>query len=438
MDDLKAPPYSLEAERSVLGSLMIDNETYDSIIDVVREDDFYRADHRLIFRAIAKLSSDNQPFDVITVSEFLESHKKLNDVGGMGYLGSLVNDTPTAANITPYAKIVSDKSILRSLIRASNEIAQDAYNPDGRDSVELLGIAENKILALDKGQTNSVQTASALLPTFVNNLDDRFTKGVMPGLSTGFKDLDDITLGFGSSNLVIIAGRPGMGKSVLGMNIARYTALEGKNALLFSLEMEAEELMQREIAALSGISLTSIRTGDIKDHEWPKMTGAIEKMNTDNLLIDDSPSITVAQIAARSRRIMKRQGLDIIIVDYLQLVTGEGDSQTHQIELISKGLKRLAKELKIPVVALSQLNRELEKRPNKRPIMSDLRQSGAIEQDADIILFVYRDEYYNEDSADKGLAELIIAKQRNGPTGMIKLVFEGQFCRFKDYAGYQR
>jgi len=438
MDDLKAPPYSLEAERSVLGSLMIDNETYDSIIDVVREDDFYRADHRLIFRAIAKLSSDNQPFDVITVSEFLESHKKLNDVGGMGYLGSLVNDTPTAANITPYAKIVSDKSILRSLIRASNEIAQDAYNPDGRDSVELLGIAENKILALDKGQTNSVQTASALLPMFVNNLDDRFTKGVMPGLSTGFKDLDDITLGFGSSNLVIIAGRPGMGKSVLGMNIARYTALEGKNALLFSLEMEAEELMQREIAALSGISLTSIRTGDIKDHEWPKMTGAIEKMNTDNLLIDDSPSITVAQIAARSRRIMKRQGLDIIIVDYLQLVTGEGDSQTHQIELISKGLKRLAKELKIPVVALSQLNRELEKRPNKRPIMSDLRQSGAIEQDADIILFVYRDEYYNEDSADKGLAELIIAKQRNGPTGMLKLVFEGQFCRFKDYAGYQR
>ena len=440
-ESLKLPPYSLEAEQAVLGGLMIDNSTWDQVSDVLMEADFYRADHRLIYSAIFDLAEENNPYDVVTLSEWLDSRNELNNVGGLSYLGSLAKNTPTAANIKAYAKIVRERSVLRQLISVSTGIAESAYNPDGRTSAELLDMAESKVFEIaEKGGRSEGGYAKIqdLLVKAVDRIDELYqSDNAYTGIPTGFDDFDDMTSGLQKADLVIIAGRPSMGKTSFAMNLVENAAIKHKQPVaVFSMEMPGDQLVMRMMASLGRIDSNKIRTGKLEDADWPRLTSAVGILNEAPIFIDDTPGLNPMEIRSRARRIHREHGLGMIVIDYLQLMQsakGNGENRATEISEISRSLKGLAKELGVPVLALSQLNRSLEQRPNKRPIMSDLRESGAIEQDADLIVFIYRDQVYNEDSPDKGTAEIIISKQRNGPIGMARLTFLGQYTRFESH-----
>ncbi|MBE0436473.1 MAG: replicative DNA helicase [Methylomicrobium sp.] len=440
---LKVSPHSIQAEQSVLGGLMLDNQTWDSIADKVVEGDFYRKDHRMIFRAIEKLAEKQDPFDVITLSEALASAGQLNDVGGLAYLGTLAKDTPSAANIVAYATIVRDKSVLRQLIHVGTDISDSAFNPEGRDTSELLENAERQVFQIaeqrQRGQ-GGFTSIKSLLAQAVDKIEMLYEQeGNITGASTGFNDFDEMTSGLQSSDLIIVAGRPSMGKTTIAMNMAENIAIKGdKPVAVFSMEMPGDSLAMRMMSSLGRIDQHKIRTGKLDDDEWPRLTSAINLLAETKLFIDDTPALTPTEVRSRARRLMREHGqLGLIVLDYLQLMQSpaSGDNRVQQISDISRGLKALAKELNVPVIALSQLNRNLEQRPNKRPVMSDLRESGGIEQDADVIVFVYRDEVYNPDSPEKGVAEIIIGKQRNGPIGTVRLTFLGQYTRFENFAG---
>lgn len=442
VDELKIPPHSIEAEQSILGGLMLDNEAWERVSERVTEEDFYRHDHRLIFRTMQRMVDKIQPIDVITLSENLTEIQKLDAVGGLAYLIELAKNTPGAANVAAYADIIRERGILRRLISTGNDIAQSAYNPRGADPMTLVDEAERKIFAIAEEKTRGKvgpQSVKGLLARAVERIDHLFhAQNTVTGLATGYDDFDDMTAGLQHSDLVIIAGRPSMGKTTFAMNIVENVIIkEKKPALIFSLEMPGEQLATRMISSLGQIEQHRLRTGKLVEEDWPRFSSAVSILNDTALFIDDSPGMSPGEIRTRARRAVREHGeLGIIVVDYLQLmqVPGNKENRTTEISEISRSLKLLAKELKVPVIALSQLNRELEHRPNKRPIMSDLRESGAIEQDADLIAFIYRDEVYNKDTPDKGIAEVIIAKQRNGPTGTVRLTFRGQYCRFENFA----
>ena len=432
-------PYALQVEQLVIGGLLIDNWAWVLIEDKVVEADFYRKEHRLLFRVISHLASKDQPYDVVTVAEYLKSVNKLAAAGGLEYLISLADDTPSTANIVTYADVVRDKSVLRQLMTVGTDINTQALNPDGRTVDDLLENAEKSIFAIAEQHIGKKVLGQHIKNVLVKTID-RIEEMVASGstgitwLATKFHDLDELTRGLQKSNLIVVAGRPSSGKTAFFMNIAENIAIETKLPIaVFSMEMPAEDLSFRLLSSIGRIKLQNVMSGRLDDDEWVRMTDAITVLAETNLLIDDSPALSVAEVRARARRLAREHGaLGLIGVDYMQLMSSpsQRDNENDKISDISKGLKALAKELNVPVVALSQLNRNLESRVNKRPIMSDLRASGSIEQDADLILFIYRDEVYNPDSADKGIAEIIIGKQRNGPLDTVRLNFFGQYARF--------
>lgn len=438
-DELKTPPFSIEAEQSVLGGLMLDNNAWDRVVDRITEEDFYRSDHRLIFNAMAELARLNKPFDVLTVADTLKNKQKLEDAGGEVTLYTLAKNTPSAANISAYADIVRERSILRQLISITTEITSLGYQPDGLTSTEILDMAEQRIFKI--AEQGSRGSGPASLQHYLAIATDRIdtlyhSDDAFPGVPTGFTDLDAMTSGFAFGDLVIIAGRPSMGKTAFSMNIAENVALNNdKPVLVFSMEMPGEALGLRMMSSLGRIDQHRIRTGKLNDDDWPRVTSAVSMLSEANMFIDDTPALSPTEVRARARRVAREHGLSMIVLDYLQLmqIPGYKEGRTNEISEISRSLKAIAKELNIPVVALSQLNRSLEARNDRRPVMSDLRESGAIEQDADIIAFIYRDEVYHEDSPDKGTAEIIIAKQRNGPTGKVRVTFLGQYTRFENF-----
>ncbi|QBR84548.1 replicative DNA helicase [Legionella israelensis] len=447
VDPLKRPPHSLEAEQSILGGLLLDNQVWDKISTKLCEADFYRTEHKVLFRAVSELAKKEQPFDVVTLLDMLKSYNELDDAGGEVYLFELANNTPSVANVTAYADIVREKSVQRQLISVANDIADSAYNPNGREVPELLDFAETKVFAIAEqtGSDGGPENIKSILVRAVEKIDALYHSGeTITGLPTGLSDLDKMTSGLQPSDLIIVAGRPSMGKTSLVMNMAEHAAIESrKPVLVFSMEMPADSLAMRMMSSLGRIDQHRIRTGKLEDDDWPRVTSAVHMLSEAPLFIDDTPALTPAEMRARARRLAKEHGqLGLIVVDYLQLMKVPGfkaDNRTAEISEISRSLKALAKELDVPVIALSQLNRSLEQRHDKRPVMSDLRESGAIEQDADLICFIYRDEVYNEESPDKGTAEIIVAKQRNGPIGRVRVAFLGKYTRFEDLAfnGYQ-
>jgi replicative DNA helicase len=439
-DRQKVPPHSLQAEQSLLGGLLLDNRAWDQVADLVSEADFYRRDHRNIFKAIGQLIERGDPCDVITLSELLDGHDQLQEIGGLAYLGTLAKDTPSAANIRAYAGIVRENSVLRQLAEVGTEIANSAYFPEGQDTPVLLDHAEQLVFRIaDQGNTrgSGFHNIKDLLTQAVDRIDMLFHQdNPLTGVSTGFTDIDDMTAGLQRSDMVIIAGRPSMGKTTFAMNIAEHVAIKDQVPVaVFSMEMPGEQLAMRLMSSLGRIDQTKVRTGKLDDDDWPRLTSAVSILSKAPLFIDDTPALSPTELRARARRLKREHDLGLIVIDYLQLmqVPGHKENRTGEISEISRALKALAKELNVPVIALSQLNRSLEQRPNKRPVMSDLRESGAIEQDADVIMFIYRDEVYDEDSADKGTAEIIIGKQRNGPIGMRRLTFLGQHTRFENF-----
>jgi replicative DNA helicase len=439
---LKMPPHSLEAEQSVLGGLMLDNSSWDTVSERLVADDFYRHEHRLTFNAMTELAESSHPLDVVTLSEALERRDQLESVGGLAYLAELARNTPSASNIRAYADIVRERATLRKLIQASRQIADSAYSPEGRLPDELVNEAERLVFQISESRPKfgGPIGMSDLLTKAVDRIDELFNmKGQMTGISTGFRDLDDMTSGLQPSDLVIIAGRPSMGKTTFAMNLVEHAVVSNdKPVVVFSMEMPAESLMLRVLSSLGRIDQTRVRTGQLEDEDWPRLTSAVNLLKDRQLFIDDTPALSPNELRTRARRIAREHGnIGLVMIDYLQLmqVPGLSENRTAEISEISRSLKGLAKEFGCPVVALSQLNRSLEQRPNKRPVMSDLRESGAIEQDADVIAFVYRDEVYNSDNPDnKGLAELIIGKQRNGPIGTVHMAFIGKYTRFEDLA----
>jgi replicative DNA helicase len=439
VDALKVPPHSVEAEQSVIGGLLLDNRAWDRIGDVLTADDFYRREHKLIFNAIASLCEEASPADVVTVSERLDKTSELDGVGGLSYLASIANNTPSAANISAYANIVRERSVLRQLLRAASDITASTYAPEGRGVTELLDLAEKRVLEIsEKGpRRGEVKPISKLLSEAVDRIDHLFrSQSAITGVSSGFMDLDEKTSGLQPSDLIIIAGRPSMGKTSLAMNIAENAAVGHKVPVaVFSMEMPGSQLAMRMMSSLGRINAHRMRTGKLNDEDWPRLTSAVSLLNEAPIFIDDTPGLTTLDLRSRARRIKREHGLGMIVIDYLQLMTGGGEeNRATEISNMTRALKGLAKELNVPVIALSQLNRSVEQRNDKRPVMSDLRESGAIEQDADVILFVYRDEVYREDSPDKGIAEIIIGKQRNGPIGTVRLTFLGEYTKFENYS----
>jgi replicative DNA helicase len=441
---LRIPPHSIEAESSVLGGLLLDNGAWDRVADLLGESDFYRYEHRLVFDAISSLVNGNRPADVITVFEHLRNLGKAEEVGGLSYLNSLAQYVPSAGNIRRYAEIVRERSILRKLVSASDEIATNAFNPQGRAVASIVDEAEQKIFNIGE-QGSRMKRGFQAMDTLVVDLMDRVQEMAdnpndVTGVPTGFYDLDRLTAGFQAGDLIVLAARPSMGKTALAINIAENVALhEGLPVAVFSMEMGAAQLAVRIVGSIGRIDQGHLRTGKLSDEEWPRLTEAIEKLRTISLHIDESAGLTSSELRANARRLARQCGqLGLIVVDYLQLMSGSASSDENratELGEISRGLKMLAKELKCPVIALSQLNRSVETRPDKRPMMSDLRESGAIEQDADIIMFIYRDEYYTKDACkEPGVAEVIIAKQRNGPTGMVKLAFLKPITKFENLA----
>jgi replicative DNA helicase len=447
MTGLRVPPHSLESEQSVVGGLLLDNQAWDRIGDVIRADDFYRYDHRVIFEHIAKLIDGSKPADVITVYESLQSSGKAEDVGGLAYLNTLATNTPSAANIRRYAEIVRDRAVLRRLITISDDIATTALNPQGKDTKTILDEAESKIFKIAEDGARGAggfQDLQPVLSKVVERIDElyhRDSTSDITGISTGFIDLDGKTSGLQPGDLIIVAGRPSMGKTAFSLNIGEHVAVEEGHAVaVFSMEMGATQLAMRLLGSVGRLDQHRLRTGRLTDEDWPRLTYAVEKMQNAQLFIDETPALSSMEVRARCRRLARQCGqLGLVIIDYLQLMgsSSPGENRATEISEISRSLKGLAKELNCPVIALSQLNRSLEQRPNKRPVMSDLRESGAIEQDADVILFIYRDEVYNPDSPDKGTAEIIIGKQRNGPIGTVRVTFLGMYTKFENYAGMQ-
>ena len=442
----RLPPQSVEAEQSILGGLLLDNTAWDRIADVVSGGDFYRADHRLIFQHVGALIEGGKPADVLTLAESLELSGRLAEVGGQSYLGALASNTPSAANIRRYAEIVRERAIMRRLVTVGTEIADAALSPMGRTAGQMLDEAEGRIFEIAeagaRGKSGFV-TIEELAARVVTRMDELYhsdNPSDITGIPTGYTDLDSRTSGLQPSDLIIVAGRPSMGKTAFALNIAEYVAIDfGLPVAVFSMEMSGEQVAMRMLGSLARVSQHKIRTGRVEEDDWGRVTKGLEKLQNANVHIDDSGALNPLELRARARRLYRSCGkLGLIVVDYLQLMSGSrGDSENRATELseISRSLKALAKELNVPIIALSQLNRSVESRTDRRPMMSDLRESGAIEQDADVILFIYRDEVYNADSPDKGMAEIIIGKQRNGPIGKVMLTFLGEFTRFENFAG---
>ena len=441
---LRVPPHSIEAESSVLGGLLLDNGAWDRVGDLLVDGDFYRHEHQLIYAAIGALINASKPADVITVFEHLQNQGHADSVGGLGYLNSLAQYVPSASNIRRYAEIVRERSILRKLVSASDEIATAAFNPKGKQVDKILDEAEQKIFNIGEEGSRMKQGFQSMDSLVVELLDRVQEMADNPnditGVPTGFIDLDKMTSGLQPGDLVVLAARPSMGKTAFAINIAEHVALnEGLPVAVFSMEMGASQLAVRIVGSIGRVDQGHLRTGKLSDEEWPRLTEAIERLRTVSLHIDETPGLTPSELRANSRRLARQCGkLGLIVVDYLQLMSGssgsDGDNRATELGEISRGLKMLAKELQCPVIALSQLNRGVEQRTDKRPMMSDLRESGAIEQDADIIMFIYRDDYYNKDSKDPGVAEIIIGKQRNGPTGTVRLAFLKPLTRFESLA----
>ena len=437
----KVPPHSLEAEQSVLGGLMLSSMAWDQVADKVVVADFYREDHRLIFQAITDLHENSRPCDAVTVTEWFQSHGKADVIDGGNYISQLANNTPSAANVGAYADIVREKSILRNLIDVGAQITSSAFAADGRESKSLLEEAERLVFAIaDKGTRGGsgfVSVQDTLKEAMAKIEELNAFEGDITGIPTGFQDLDRFTAGLQPSDLIIVAGRPAMGKTTFAMNLAENAAIKhGKSVAVFSMEMASLQLVMRLFSSLGQIEQGRIRTGSLDDSDWPKLTSAMNLLHKSKIFIDDTPALSPAELRARARRLKREHDIDMIVVDYLQLmaVPDTRENRATEIAEISRSLKTIAKELNVPVVALSQLNRSLEQRPNKRPIMADLRESGSIEQDADLILFIYRDEIYNKDTGEKGKAEIIIGKHRNGSTGTVELAFQGPWLRFVNLA----
>ncbi len=437
------PPHSVEAEQAVIGGLLIDAQAWDQVGDLVVAEDFYRPDHQLIYGALAELVAHAKPADVVTAAGQLERSGQLEAAGGLGYLGTLARDTPTAANVRAYAQIVRERSLLRRLISAGRSIAASAFATDGRSARELVDEAEQQVFRIaeqSSGRRDGAVKVSALLPQLIDKIDAWHTDpSSMRGLPTGFTDFDRKTGGLRPGDLVIVAGRPSMGKTTLAMNIAEYAAVNPatrSSVAIFSMEMPAEQLLTRMLSSIGGVPLNGIRSGQISDDDWVRVTSATSQLSEARIFIDESPSLTPTELRARARRVAREHGLDLVVVDYLQLmqVPGTKENRATEIAEISRGLKALAKELQVPVIALSQLNRGVEQRTEKKPVMSDLRESGAIEQDADMILLIYRDEVYDKNTPKRGIAEIDLAKHRNGEIGMFMLTFQGQYSRFANYA----
>jgi len=442
VEQLRVPPQSVEAEQAVLGGLMLAPDAYDRVADSLVENDFYRRDHQLIFRAIRELAERSRPYDAVTLGEWFESMGLSEQVAGGAYLIELASTTPSAANIKAYAEIVRDKAVLRQLIDVGTGIVNDGFQPEGRDSAELLAKAEQEVFAIAeagaRGRTDFTSVTTALSEAF-DVLQKRYENGgSVTGLPTGYTEFDEMTAGLQPTDLLILAARPAMGKTTLALNMAEFAAMKTKKAVaVFSMEMSASQLALRLISSCGRVNATRLRTGQLEDEDWSRVTSAIRLLREAKIFIDDTPALSPDVLRAKARRLKREHDLGLIVIDYLQLMAVPGNSENRATEIseISRSLKGLAKELNVPVIALSQLNRSLETRTDKRPVMADLRESGAIEQDADVIVFIYRDEYYNkENSPDKGLAEVIIGKQRNGPTGSIKLKFFGEYTRFDNLA----
>lgn len=442
---LRVPPHSIEAEQSVLGGLLLDNAAFERLTDLLGKEDFYRHDHRLIWEHIARLINLSRPADVITVNESLASAGKAEEVGGLSYLNALAHNTPSAANIRRYAEIVRERSMLRKLVEVADEIAAAALNPQGKEARQLLDEAESRVFKIAQEGARSSQgfhEIQPLLAQVVERIDELYHRegdSDVTGIPTGFIDLDRMTSGLQPGDLVIVAGRPSMGKTSFSMNIAENVAIEqGLPVAVFSMEMGAVQLAMRMLGSVGMLDQHRMRTGKLLTDDWPRVTHAVQRMQSAQVYIDETPGLTAVDLRARARRLARQCGrLGLIVIDYIQLMSssGAGENRATEISEISRALKSLAKELECPVVCLSQLNRSLEQRPNKRPVMSDLRESGAIEQDADVILFIYRDEVYNPDSPDKGTAEIIIGKQRNGPIGTVRLTFAGESTKFLNFTG---
>nr|WP_235189831.1 replicative DNA helicase [Porticoccus hydrocarbonoclasticus] len=434
-------PHSIEAEQAVLGGLMLSNSGFDAVASLISDKDFFASDHQLIFQTMRQLNAEQKPLDIITLSEALQNNRQLDQIGGSSYLVELSNNTPSSANINAYAQIVLERSIIRQLITAASDIVKKGYNPLGWDSNKLLAEAEKRLVAIIESRPNQggFLSVNELLKEVVERIDQLFNSDAdITGLSTGFADLDEKTSGWQPSDLVIVAGRPSMGKTSFAMNMAEHAVLhQEKPVLVFSMEMPASQLIMRMMSSLGKIDQTKLRAGNLSEDDWPRLSSAASRLKDRPLFIDDTPGITPMELRNRVRQVTREHGQPgMILVDYLQLMSGSiaTENRTNEISQISRELKNIAREFNCPVIALSQLSRNLENRPNKRPINSDLRESGAIEQDADVVVFIYRDEVYNEESPDKGVAEIIIGKQRNGPIGTCKLTFLGKYTRFENLA----
>jgi len=442
---LRVPPHSVEAEQSVLGGLLLDNLAWDRAADLLTDGDFYRHEHRLIFSAIGTLVAASKPADVITVFEQLQSMGRAADAGGLAYLNALAQSVPSAANLRRYAEIVRERAVLRKLIAASDEIATQAFNPQGRGATQILDEAESKIFKIGEEtsrQRQGFQSLDKLMVQLLDRVNELHDNGAedVTGVRSGFYDLDRMTAGLQKGDLIVLAARPSMGKTAFALNIAEHVAVhEGLPVLVFSMEMGASQLALRLVGSLGRIDQQHLRTGKLAGDEWSRLTEAVDRLKESQVFIDETAGLTAAELRARARRMARQFGgtLGLIVVDYLQLMSGSSGSDENratEIGEISRGLKALAKELQCPLIALSQLNRSVETRNDKRPMMSDLRESGAIEQDADVIMFIYRDDYYNKDSKEPGVAEIVIGKQRNGPVGTVKLTFLKPLTKFDNLA----
>ncbi|HJW25436.1 MAG TPA: replicative DNA helicase [Rhodocyclaceae bacterium] len=447
---LRVPPHSIEAEQSVLGGLLLDNQAWDRMGDLLTDTDFYRDEHRRIFRAIKNLLEHAKPADVVTVAEALDAAGEGDRTGGLAYLGELAANTPSAANIRRYAEIVRERSVLRQLVAVTDEIAADALNPLGRDAQDILDEAETKIFKIaESGGANTegfvhINPLLTQVVERIQELHDRDNPSDITGVPSGFTDLDQKTSGMQPGDLIIVAGRPSMGKTAFALNIAEYVGVEaGLPVGVFSMEMGGAQLAQRMMASTGRLNSQGLRTGRLTDDEWSRLSYALGKLHEAPIHIDETGGLSPGNLRARARRLARQYGgkLGLLVIDYIQLMSGNkpGENRATEVSEISRSIKSLAKELQVPIIALSQLSRKVEERTDKRPMMSDLRESGAIEQDADVILMMYRDEYYKPDSPEKGIAEVIIGKQRNGPTGTVRLAFLGEFTRFENLAtgGFQ-
>jgi replicative DNA helicase len=436
---LKVPPNAVEAEKAVIGGLLLVASAWDKVAGKIGQDDFYQKNHRNIFKAIEHLHENQLACDVVTVSDWLEAHSLTEQSGGLDYLADLAANTPGASNVEAYAGIVREKSVLRQLIQIGNELAEKAFNPEAQTADDLIEEAEKLVYQIREQTLKSksgFHDIKDVLKEAIENIELLSeSENEITGLPYGWVDLDKKTSGLQKSDLVIVAGRPAMGKTSFAMNIAERAAVKGSSVAIFSMEMAAHQLVMRMFSSLSQINQGDLKKGKLSDTDWPKLGQSSALLSQSKLFIDDQPALSPNEIMSRCRRLKNREGLDLIVIDYLQLmqVKGKTENRANEISEISRNLKAMAKELNVPVIALSQLNRSLEQRPNKRPVMSDLRESGAIEQDADLIIFIYRDEVYNPDSQDKGKAEIIIGKHRNGSIGKVNLTFRGQYTRFDNY-----